>query len=553
MRVLSLCHLRLISAILLLPAAEDPGPLTKLTEKRSGRADFVLLTLTISHFLLTGRFCTSLTARKNRLGSSVTSELASLSPSHSSSVRLTAHETSKIMLASNTQLLSRAARLVVPRSVAARKLSTFTPSYPPLPSFLGTRRSKARPFFHSSFHPIAASSSAGIFAYRAAQRERCIDRSSTSLRLLRFCDFSVQRRYSQAGCRTGSPRQVLDGRRAGRFQAARRRPRHQSRLSSVSSNARVIQNVKDLLDDGTAAVIRIVPVRNTDFNHLRDGFIRALQNRLKKAIKDARVADRLPRSSLNSSSLSSRSRTRSRAARSPRARPLDLVILPTAVNSKPVPASLNFEYDGQVFGQVTPNKDEVSAIVRPTRSTPPSRLPENSRSPTLPMWERSALLSRTPSSRDSSHSPSPRSQHKRVVIECFDTHFRMICVFAVSQNSEIRSAELCCVPALYPQPGRRPESGSQAGKPEDGSVSSARILHKQPYFFRCKPRTCQAEPRRDRRYFHFCTREACDGILVKQDDRRRQVAPIKAHSLPRESRGMRKERTPDRRKSEAAT
>ncbi|KAL9937545.1 hypothetical protein V8E36_003954 [Tilletia maclaganii] len=43
--------------------------------------------------------------------------------------------------------------------------------------------------------------------------------------------------------------------------------------------------VQALLDAGVPFVVRIVPVRSTDFNHLRDGFTRSVQARLKAARK----------------------------------------------------------------------------------------------------------------------------------------------------------------------------------------------------------------------------------------------------------------------------
>ncbi|TKY89265.1 hypothetical protein EX895_001796 [Sporisorium graminicola] len=114
------------------------------------------------------------------------------------------------------------------------------------------------------------------------------------------------------------------------------------------------QRMKSLLDQGTPAVIRIVPVRNTDFNHLRDGFIRALQARLKLALKTARVKagsaaeegftrgvqqikESFPRGSV------------------PKGAPLDVVVRPGKGGQ---PASLNFEYKGQVFGQVESGSQE---------------------------------------------------------------------------------------------------------------------------------------------------------------------------------------------------
>lgn len=122
----------------------------------------------------------------------------------------------------------------------------------------------------------------------------------------------------------------------------------ESALGSSASATTLEAYMKETLDQGTAAVIRIVPVRNTDFNHLRDGFIRALQGRLKKAIKQSQidsaaetsfqeqiqgVKDSFPRGSV------------------PKGSPLDLVIVPVG-KQVPVTSELHFEYDGEVFGQV---------------------------------------------------------------------------------------------------------------------------------------------------------------------------------------------------------
>jgi hypothetical protein len=41
--------------------------------------------------------------------------------------------------------------------------------------------------------------------------------------------------------------------------------------------------ISNLLDTGAKCALRIVPVRNTDFSHLRDGFTRAVQARQKIA------------------------------------------------------------------------------------------------------------------------------------------------------------------------------------------------------------------------------------------------------------------------------
>lgn len=134
----------------------------------------------------------------------------------------------------------------------------------------------------------------------------------------------------------------------------------ESALHFDSSAETIEQHMKHLLDQGTPAVIRIVPVRNTDFNHLRDGFIRALQNRLKKAIRQSQidashetqfqqeiqhVKDAFPKGSV------------------PKGSPLDCVIVPSG-NQKPARSGLVFEYGGEVFGQDTA-RDELKHEVKP--------------------------------------------------------------------------------------------------------------------------------------------------------------------------------------------
>ena len=131
----------------------------------------------------------------------------------------------------------------------------------------------------------------------------------------------------------------------------------QSRLSQSSpsdgQSKTLEQHIKEMLDDGTSAVIRIVPVRNTDFNHLRDGFIRALQGRLKKAIKQDQIQSDSPLESQFQQAIQQIKESFPRGS-VPKGSPLDLIILPTT-STKPARTSLNFEYDNQIFGQVQPS------------------------------------------------------------------------------------------------------------------------------------------------------------------------------------------------------
>jgi hypothetical protein len=99
-----------------------------------------------------------------------------------------------------------------------------------------------------------------------------------------------------------------------------------------------------LLDSGAAFAIRIVPTRSTDYNHLRDGFTRAVQNRAKLARKQKELdaeadealnktlqelKDAFPKASL------------------PKGRALDLIFTPSAGG-----LDLTLEEDGKILGRV---------------------------------------------------------------------------------------------------------------------------------------------------------------------------------------------------------
>ncbi|CDW97647.1 hypothetical protein [Sporisorium scitamineum] len=126
--------------------------------------------------------------------------------------------------------------------------------------------------------------------------------------------------------------------------------------SDLTDENSLEQRMKTLLDQGTPAVIRIVPVRNTDFNHLRDGFIRALQARLKLALKASRVE---AGSSVEEQFTRGVQQIKESFPRGsvPKGSPLDVVVVP----QKGGRASLNFEYGGEVFGQVRSGSEEVKA------------------------------------------------------------------------------------------------------------------------------------------------------------------------------------------------
>ncbi|KAN0064883.1 hypothetical protein ACQY0O_001940 [Thecaphora frezii] len=108
----------------------------------------------------------------------------------------------------------------------------------------------------------------------------------------------------------------------------------------------VEERVRMLVDQGAACAIRIVPVRSTDFAHLRDGFVRALQGRLKKAIKASNIASGSATEEAFSNGITEVKDCFPRGS-VPKGSALDLVLVPSFTGS-----SLNFEYDGKVFGSV---------------------------------------------------------------------------------------------------------------------------------------------------------------------------------------------------------
>ena len=122
----------------------------------------------------------------------------------------------------------------------------------------------------------------------------------------------------------------------------------ESKLDATLSSATLEQHMGSLLDNGTAAVIRIVPVRNTDFNHLRDGFIRALQARLKLALKSSHLESGSQAETSFTTAVEQVKQSFPRGS-VPKGSPLDLVVLPAKGSGA---TKLNFEYDGQIFGGV---------------------------------------------------------------------------------------------------------------------------------------------------------------------------------------------------------
>lgn len=291
--------------------------------------------------------------------------------------------------------LGAAQRFSASRSTTApRSLSTFTRSYPSSQASASAARKQQPTFFQQSFHPstvavsidtgstqqrrwaslLAVAALAGIVtAYKLASPVHLDAAPSASGPTSLVADPSTQvvvdpdtqlsfPLYIPTPTSLDSPsrlRLVGLGVRTVSFLSVRVYVAalyiDDSHASPERSGKTLEAHMKDLIDSGVPVVIRIVPVRNTDFNHLRDGFIRALQARLKKAIKSGvvqqdseveaqfqqaigQVKESFPRGSV------------------PKGSPLDLVVKPVNRGERPTRASLSFEYAGEVFGQVKADK-----------------------------------------------------------------------------------------------------------------------------------------------------------------------------------------------------
>ncbi|PWN52870.1 hypothetical protein IE53DRAFT_402031 [Violaceomyces palustris] len=135
---------------------------------------------------------------------------------------------------------------------------------------------------------------------------------------------------------------------------------HLERLSVAGGpDASLEKKVKELADSGVTCALRIVPVRSTDFAHLRDGFVRALQARLKLAIKSGSLANESEASfSKGIQDLKSSFPKGS----VPKGEALDLVMTPalSAGQSHTRPLELTFEFRGKVFGRVESGQDSFT-------------------------------------------------------------------------------------------------------------------------------------------------------------------------------------------------
>ena len=122
--------------------------------------------------------------------------------------------------------------------------------------------------------------------------------------------------------------------------------------------------MRTLMDAGVPCVIRIVPVRSTDFSHLRDGFTRTVQARLKNLRKSSPdvmtegVEAHMSESVLHFKSIFPK-------ASLPKGEALDLVFAPAdpaaGKGQGPVGMSLSLEHNGQLLGRVAPPPSHLSA------------------------------------------------------------------------------------------------------------------------------------------------------------------------------------------------
>ncbi|KAK0539083.1 hypothetical protein OC842_001100 [Tilletia horrida] len=132
----------------------------------------------------------------------------------------------------------------------------------------------------------------------------------------------------------------------------------ESRTSAPRSGpqASAEEVLRNLLDAGTPLVVRIVPVRSTDFNHLRDGFTRSVQARLKAARKAGALGpeadEALARSLQELKALFPPSSL-------PKGAALDLVVHPVGgsgggVGGSKARMALTLEHGGKVLGTLQP-------------------------------------------------------------------------------------------------------------------------------------------------------------------------------------------------------
>lgn len=294
------------------------------------------------------------------------------------------------MISLSTKLaVASASRLAAPRCAGARGVATFTRSYPSFSSSASFQPRAA--FFQQSFHPSIAASLASTESSRTQQsRRRTLVAAAVALAgIVSVYQLSSPVHLDAAPPAASSLTSITSADPSNQvvidpdtnlafplyiptpasFSSSQPEPRlrlvglgvrtvsflrvrvyvaalyiDESHISSsISSGETLEAHMKRLLDSGAKAVIRIVPVRNTDFNHLRDGFIRALQARLRKALKRGEVDAESEKNFQEEIQAVKEAFPRGSV---PKGKALDCVVVPKGNDS-----GLRFEYDGQVFGE----------------------------------------------------------------------------------------------------------------------------------------------------------------------------------------------------------
>ncbi|EST05176.1 Chalcone isomerase [Kalmanozyma brasiliensis GHG001] len=295
------------------------------------------------------------------------------------------------MIAGRTSIaLAGSRRLLASSTTARRSVATFTRSYPAFPPSSSADAVQRPTFFQQSFHPsiaasiyvnstqaesrrwaplLAAAALAGIVTVYNLSSPVHLDAAPPTASNLPSppADASTQVLDPDTGLSfsqyLATPATLSSTTAAPRLKLAGLGVRTVSFLSvrvyvaalyideshpspPMPASGSLEEHMRTLLDAGVPVIIRIVPVRNTDFNHLRDGFVRALQARLKKALKsesvprevevqfeeDIRgVKESMPKGSV------------------PKGSALDVVIAPME-KGKPSRMGLTFEYEGQTYG-----------------------------------------------------------------------------------------------------------------------------------------------------------------------------------------------------------
>ncbi|KAK0554133.1 hypothetical protein OC846_002222 [Tilletia horrida] len=121
-------------------------------------------------------------------------------------------------------------------------------------------------------------------------------------------------------------------------------------LPTLAAAGSAEEIIRLLADAGVPFVVRIVPVRSTDFNHLRDGFTRSVQARLKNARKAKAIS---PQADEEISASLQELKAIFPPSKLPKGSALDVVIHPRGLGGRSRMA-LSLEQDGKVIGTLEP-------------------------------------------------------------------------------------------------------------------------------------------------------------------------------------------------------